>query len=205
MNEIGSNNTINKLELLWFCYFWNKAFKAIINESEKIMEKKSKENLNEEDIDKIKNILLKENENSNEYFKKFSKINIEFIKNKLNEVKKEIEIIARKIAENHTEKRSINHNQFFLPVDEDEEVVIRSSLAHKNLDIEYNKIRSGTKIILFDAHGGESQTFLKVDNHDGTYSFKKYGHAIDVRSSEIKCGTQIQLWEDNGTKAQKFI
>ena len=204
LKEIGSNNEINKLDLLWFCYFWDKAQKEIINESEKIMEKKSKEKLNEEDIDKIKNILLKENENSNEFFKKFSKINIAFINNKLNEVKKEIEIIARKIAENHIEKQSFNPGNFFLPLDEDEEVVIRSSLAHKNLDIEYNNIRSGTKIILYDAHGGESQTFLKVDNHDGTYSFKKYGHAIDVRFSEIKCGTQIQLWEDNGTKAQKF-
>ena len=45
---------------------------------------------------------------------------------------------------------------------------------------------------------------MKVDNLDGTFSFKKYGYAIDVRFSEIKNGTQIQIWEYNGTNAQKF-
>ena len=134
----------------------------------------------------------------------------------MEEINKEIESIAIKIAEEYIEqnkkeeeekidndKKEINYNNLkFLPIDE--EIVIRSSLTYKNLDIEGNNIKSGTKIILYDAHGGESQSFLKVDNLDGTFSFKKYGYAIDVRFSGIKNGTQIQIWEYNGTNAQKF-
>jgi len=98
----------------------------------------------------------------------------------------------------------IKKNIIILNFSYDEEIVIRSSLANKNLDIENNNIKSGAKLILSDAHGGGSQSFIKVDNNDGTFSFKKYGYAIDVRFNEIKNGAQIQILEYNGTNAQKF-
>ena len=183
-----------------------------IKESEDIMTKKSKTNLNTIDKEEIIKILIKENENKNEFLVMFSQTKEKFLKEKLQEINKEIELIAIKIAEEYIKqnkkevKKSYDdkeeHNYFNISFDE--EIVIRSSLTYKNLDIEYNNIKSGTKIILYDAHGRGSQSFLKVDNNDGTFSFKKYGYALDVRFSEIKNGTQIQIWEYNGTKAQKF-
>ena len=175
------------------------------------MTKKSKSNLNTTDKEEIIKILIEENKNKNEFIVMFSKTNITILKEKLEEINKDIESIAKRIAEEYIKKNkeekkvddcktTINYFNFSL----NEEIVIRSSLAYKNLDIEGNNINSETKIILYDAHGGESQSFLKVDNYDGTFTFRKYGYAIDVRYSEIKNGTIIQIWEYNGTNAQKF-
>ena len=81
---------------------------------------------------------------------------------------------------------------------------IRSALGNVNLDVKWNNFTNGTEIILYRAHGGGSQTFLKCKNDDGTYTFKKNGFAIDVKNGKIENGTVIQIWECNNTKAQKF-
>ena len=84
-------------------------------------------------------------------------------------------------------------------------VQIRSILGDKNLDIKGNKIENQTEIILYQAHGGESQTFIPNYNFDLTVTFVKGKYAIDVRWGEAKNGTVIQIWEKNNTLSQKFI
>jgi hypothetical protein len=85
-------------------------------------------------------------------------------------------------------------------------VQIRSALDDfKNLDICGNNLSNGTEIILYFAHNGESQTFIREDYADGTCSFIRKGYAIDVKYGEVANETQIQIWERNGTDAQKFI
>ena len=84
-------------------------------------------------------------------------------------------------------------------------VQIRSILGDKNLDIKGNKIENQTEIILYQAHGGESQTFIPNYNFDLTVTFVKGKYAIDVRWGEAKNGTVIQIWEQNNTLSQKFI
>ena len=81
---------------------------------------------------------------------------------------------------------------------------IRSVLGNKNLDINENKIKNGTAIILYTHHGGENQIFNPVYNSDGTVTFKNKDYAIDVKNGEAKDEGVIQLWECNGTAAQKF-
>ena len=83
-------------------------------------------------------------------------------------------------------------------------IQIRSVFSDKNLDIYGNKIENGTDIILYQAHGGESQTFNLSYNTDGTVSFIKNGFAIDVRGGEAKNGTAIQIYQINHSNAQKF-
>lgn len=83
-------------------------------------------------------------------------------------------------------------------------VQIRSALGDYNLDIFENNLNNGTKIILYYAHNGESQTFFKEDYSDGTCSFVRKGYAIDVESANAKNETKIQIYECNGTNAQKF-
>ena len=81
---------------------------------------------------------------------------------------------------------------------------IRSALGNVNLDVNGNIFKNGTNIILYKAHGGESQTFIKHNNNDGTFTFKKNGFAIDVRNGQVGFGTIIQIWECNNTLSQKF-
>ena len=70
LNEIGSNKEINKEQLLWFLFIWNKIKNEIIKESENIMNKKIN-NINEKDSQKIKKMLYEENEKSNIYLFQF--------------------------------------------------------------------------------------------------------------------------------------
>ena len=83
-------------------------------------------------------------------------------------------------------------------------LVIRSSLTRKNLDIANAVFKSGTPLILFEAHGGFSQKFKLNFHRDGSVSFIHECFAIDVEFSVVKNGTKIQIWECNGTKAQRF-
>ena len=50
-------------------------------------------------------------------------------------------------------------------------VVIRTSLASKNLDVQYCKFENGNPIILYDAHGEKSQVFKLINNSGGTVNF----------------------------------
>ena len=83
-------------------------------------------------------------------------------------------------------------------------LVIRSSLTRKNLDIANSDFKSGTPLILFEAHGGFNQKFKLNFHRDGSVSFMHECFAIDVEFSVVKNGTKIQIWECNGTKAQRF-
>lgn len=105
---------------------------------------------------------------------------------------------------NINNNEAIYKNMPFLLAAISKDIVIRSALTRKNLDIRGNDIKNGTDIILYQAHGGGSQTFHKVENEDGSLTFKKDGYAIDVRYSEVSNGTTIHIWECNGTNAQKF-
>ena len=57
-------------------------------------------------------------------------------------------------------------------------VQIRSALAEKNLDIRGNPIKNETDIILCQAHGGESQTFIPNYNSNGTPLNQKIPSAL---------------------------
>ena len=83
-------------------------------------------------------------------------------------------------------------------------VLIRSVLGKKNLDINENKMKNGTAIILYTHHGGENQIFNPIYNSDRTVTFKSKNYAIDVKNGEAKNEGMIQLWECNGSAAQKF-
>ena len=83
-------------------------------------------------------------------------------------------------------------------------LVIRSSLTRKNLDIANSDFKSGTPLILYEAHGGFNQKFKLNFHRDGSVSFMHECFAIDVEFSVVKNGTKIQIWECNGTKAQRF-
>ena len=86
----------------------------------------------------------------------------------------------------------------------EKKVQIRSILENKNLDINENKIESGTKIILYQVHDGENKIFQLVNNSDGTISFKNKGYTIDVKNEEAEDEALIQIWEPNNTAAQKL-
>ena len=87
----------------------------------------------------------------------------------------------------------------------DVNVNIRSALG-KNLDVCNCSFRNETKIILYEAHGGNNQTFTMMRNSDNSYSFI-IGHlfAIDVKGGDASNGTQIQIYDYNQTKSQKFF
>ena len=97
--------------------------------------------------------------------------------------------------------------KFIQPINQygDRNIVIRSTLCNSNLDICGNNIKNYTPIILYQAHGGESQTFYLVHNSDGSVTFKKNNYAIDVKWSRMFNGNVIQIYECNNTNAQKFF
>ena len=104
MNEIGSNKEISREQILWFFYIWNRIKNEMIKESEKIMNNKIN-NIYEKDLEKIMNILYEENENSNKYLSPMFKSQSKFLKEKLNETRKELEPFIRKLIEENMEKR----------------------------------------------------------------------------------------------------
>ena len=57
------------------------------------------------DLEKIKNLLYEENEKSNTYLSRISKSQNELIKEKLEEIRKELEPFIKKITEEFIEKR----------------------------------------------------------------------------------------------------
>ena len=101
MKEFGSNKELNRKNLFWFLMFWEDSKKEIIKESEIVMKKKLKDKIDETDTNKIIEILMNENENSNDYFKMISKKNIYFLNQKFKELKKDIEPIAQQLAEKY--------------------------------------------------------------------------------------------------------
>ena len=103
LNEIGSNKEINKEQLLWFLFIWNKIKNEIIKESENIMNKKIK-NINEKDSQKIINMLYEENEKSNIYLIPILKSQSKFLNEKLDEIRKELEPFIKKIIEKYIEE-----------------------------------------------------------------------------------------------------
>ena len=72
LDEIKKDDNIeeekmDRLQFLWFLSIWNDVKKDIIKESEDIMIRKSKSNLNTKDKEEIVKILIQENENKNEF------------------------------------------------------------------------------------------------------------------------------------------
>ena len=104
-NIKGMIKVLNGQQLWFYMMFLDKIKNVIIKESEKVMKKKSEDNLEETDIDIIMEILLDENEKSNDFFKMIKKINCDLLNNILTEIKKDIEPIARQIAEKYVEDR----------------------------------------------------------------------------------------------------
>ena len=127
------------------------------------------------------------------------------IKNKgyklINQVDKEIYDYTKHQIDNYFARRFIEEIQ----KKTENRVVIRTSLANKNLDVQYCKFENESPIILYDAHGGKSQVFKLINNYDGTVTFEiEEKFAIDVRYSKMEEGNIIQIYEKNGTRAQKF-
>lgn len=100
---------------------------------------------------------------------------------------------------------SMISKEYYCFTHHDLKVNIRSALGEKNLDVCQCKIKNETEIILYQAHGGNNQTFIMMKNNDNTFTFIIGEHyAIDVRWGQAANGTQIQIYEYNQTNAQKF-
>ena len=104
IKEIGPNNQMNNEQKLWFFYIMSKIRKDIVKEVENIMNKKIN-NLNEKDQEKIIKALVEENEKSNSFFIFALRKRKELFNETLNNLRKEINILAREIAENYTKER----------------------------------------------------------------------------------------------------
>ena len=102
MKEIDSKIEISIDQLLWFLYIWNALKKEIIKESEDIMNKKMN-NIGEIDSEKIKDILYEENEKANIYLIHIVKSQNSFIKERLTEIREELEPFIKNLIEKHTE------------------------------------------------------------------------------------------------------
>ena len=206
LSQTSSDEDKENLELI------NKEIKnEILEKSKEIMNEKIK-GLNINDEEKLSKELIDYNKNTNEYLILGEQKNFPL----LIQTKSEITALSKKLAENYIKNRKkenefYNNNYFQFnfnkPINKygDRNIVIRSSLCNKNLDICGNNIKNETPIILFDAHGGGSQTFYLVHNGDGSVTFKKNNYAIDVRYSKMENGNFIQIYQCNGTNAQKFF
>ena len=219
MEEIGSNvpnSEMNKSQILIFIYLWKSIKENIIKESENIMKEKINKNINENDLDKIIKILKEENENNNEYFKIMSSKNIKYLNEKLDEIRKELEPIARKIAEKYIQERKEEEEERRRRIRMEEErrreeekrkresykYEIRTILCNKNLD--GVDLKRSDQLHLWDVHHGNNQKFRKIENDDGSVTFVNGDKAIDVRGAEVWNGNAIQIYDRNYTKAQKF-
>ena len=206
LSQTSSDEGKENLELI------NEEIKnEILKNSKELMNEKIK-GLNINDEEKLSKELIDYNKNTNEYLILAEQKNFPL----LIQTESEITALSKKLAENYIKDRkkeneSYNNNYFLFnfnkPINKygDRNIVIRSSLCNKNLDICGNNIKNETPIILFDAHGGGSQTFYLVHNGDGSVTFKKNNYAIDVRSSKMENGNVIQIYQCNGTNAQKFF
>lgn len=111
LNKIKIEEKMDRFQIVWFLTIWNDLKKDIIKESEDIMINKSKTNLNTLDREEIKKILIQENEKKNEFLAMFSKTNETFLKEYLQEINKEIESIAIKIAEDYIKQNQSDYSK----------------------------------------------------------------------------------------------
>ena len=108
----------------------------------------------------------------------------------INQVDKEIYDCTKVQIDNYFAKRFIEEIQ----KKTENRVVIRTSLANKNLDVQYCKFENKSPIILYDAHGGKSQVFKLINNYDCTVTFEiEEKFAIDVPYSKMEEGKNIQI------------
>ena len=104
MKELDSTKKINMEQLIWFLYIWNILKKEIIKESEDIMSKKLN-NICEIDLEKIKDILYEENEKTNIYLIHIAKSQDSFIKEKLTQLREELEPFIKTLIEKYSEEK----------------------------------------------------------------------------------------------------
>jgi len=70
------------------------------------------------------------------------------------------------------------------------------------IDVEGGHMRNGTKIILYQYHGGRNQLW----HYDGTYirSAADSNYVIDVDGGHYRNGRKLQIWKFNGSHAQHW-
>ena len=227
MSEIGLNKEINNEKMIWFLYIWDTLKNEIIKESENFMNKKLN-SIDEIDSEKIKNILYEENEKSNVYLVHIIKCQNTFIKEKLTEIRKELEPFIKKITEEfieekrrrqkeeeeererrERERREREYEERRRRQREEEkrkresyQYEIRTKLCNKNLD--GVSLRRNDHVHIWDVHHGNNQKFRKLENDDGSVTFVNGNKAIDVREAKVHNGNAIQIFDKNYTAAQKF-
>ena len=233
VNEIGEKKEISKEKIIWFLYIWNELKDEIIKESESIMRKKLND-IKDGDLEKIKNLLYEENEKSNTYLSRISKSQIELIKEKLEEIRKELEPFIKKITEEFIEKRRKKQKEEEEERSErereeeerrtwqreeeerrrrqrEEEKRRRESYQYEirtklcNKNLDGVFLRRNDHIHIWDVHHGNNQKFRKIENDDGSVSFVNGNNAIDVRGAIVRNGNAIQIFDRNKTGAQKFF
>ena len=111
LKEQDNSKELNEYQILYFFNLWIKINNEIIKSSKEIMNKKMEDDFNTTNIEEIVKILIEENEKSNKYLIIFSQINSNILNKKLEEIKKEIESNARKLAEEYVNKNKNANNK----------------------------------------------------------------------------------------------
>ena len=192
MKEFGSNKELNSKNLFWFLMFWEDSKKEIIKESEIVMKKKLKDKIDETDTNKIIEILMNENENSNDYFKMISKKNIYFLNQKFKELKKDIEPIAQQLAEKYIKdnKEEEERRRREIRRREEEEIRRREEEERRRREEEERRRRESWRRYI--------NKNISIRSYVGNKN-------LDIQGgNEMWNGIKIILWDAHGGWNQKF-
>lgn len=92
-----------------------------------------------------------------------------------------------------------------VPVEEGAYTLTAQCAPRLRADIDNQRQENETKIHLWEAHGGKTQTFTFIPYPDGSYRIETaYGKCLDVKGGEAVSGTVVQQYERNETLAQKW-
>ena len=192
MKEIGTNRGLDRQQLFWFLIFWEKSKKEILKESEIVMKKKLKDMPYETDINKIIDLLMNENENSNDYFNLISKQNIYFLDEKLKELKKDIEPIARQLAEKY-----IKDNK-----EEEERIRISREIIRRKIEEQEKRRKEEEEK---ERRRRSQESWRRYINKNIAIRSYVGNKNLDIQGgNEMWNGIKIILWDAHGGWNQKF-
>lgn len=92
-----------------------------------------------------------------------------------------------------------------MPVEEGAYTMTAQCAPNHRVDIDGQKQENETRIHLWNAHGGKTQTFTFIPYPDGSYRIETaFGKCLDVKGGEAYSKTAVQQYERNDTLSQKW-
>ena len=197
IKEIEDSNKLNSSQMIWFLYMQDKIKNEIIKLSKEIMNKKINSNLISINKDEIIKILIEENNKYNEPLIKLSeKKNTNTLNEQLIEINKEIESIAKLIAEEYIMKNKEEENN----IENFDNYSKKKILNFSNINNDRIKIPGLLKQLCISNIGLQGvNEYDEIFYREGIDFYNKEGNSwikLDGQLKHISCG-KYGVWGVN--------